>query len=214
MPTLPAMPKIGAFDKNPVEILRDSGSDIAKTVRDSLKNEIAQETNALWKQLLKGGAEGNSKKQTADHSGVSSDETEIFSKEKKTVHIEAAMDYRGEILHATERAEQQENSELRYKIEEITIELKKLSKSSKQLEVAFKDVAMERTPQHVGKYHLNFFEWVLSTLRSARIRVQEASSWTNVVSSKKEKKGYWNSAKKHGTTFTLSSERVVAQQVG
>jgi hypothetical protein len=34
------------------------------------------------------------------------------------------------------------------------------------------------------------------------------------MAGKKAKKGYWDSAKKHGTSFTLSSDRVVSQQVG
>jgi hypothetical protein len=34
------------------------------------------------------------------------------------------------------------------------------------------------------------------------------------LAGKKAKKGYWDSAKKHGTSFTLSSDRVVSQQVG
>lgn len=200
------------FDRNTIEAFKESGTDIVKGVGNSIKHQLLEELtiSSLWDHALKPSPhEKAGDKEKAQHG----EEVEIFSSEKK-VHIEAAMDYAGEILHADEKIQREENKELRTQIEEIKIELVKISKSSKQLQSAFRDINTAPMPVNPGKYHLNFFEWVLSVLRSASIRVQEASTWMSVVSGKKEKKGYWNSAKKHGTSFTLSSERVVAQQVG
>jgi hypothetical protein len=69
-------------------------------------------------------------------------------------------------------------------------------------------------PAKPGKYHLNFFEWMLVTIQNARMRIEDSAAWVGVVSGKKNKKDYWNLAKSHGTSFMLSGERVAATQVG
>jgi len=82
------------------------------------------------------------------------------------------------------------------------------------LEVEFKAVVVEQRPVAIGKYHVNFFEWMLSVVRAARIKVEESGSWLSAMSGKKAKKDYWGMSKKHGTSFSLSGERVVSQQTG
>ena len=117
-------------------------------------------------------------------------------------------------MHSERRTSNETNRQLNTKIEELRIEIAKLAKSSTQLEVMVKDVSIERVGPNPGKYHLNFFEWVLATIQIARIRVEESTNWLSTVSSKSRKRDYWSSAKKHGTSFMLSGERVVAQQTG
>ena len=117
-------------------------------------------------------------------------------------------------MTTSEQRQKQENRELRTKIEEITIELKKLSKSSKELEVTIKDVNIDLLPEAPGKYHVNFFEWILLTIQIARVRVEESANWASTVTGKRAKKDYWSLSRKHGTSYQLSGERAVAQQVG
>ncbi len=132
---------------------------------------------------------------------------------RREQYVEPGIDYQREIVHG-ERRVSQDNRAIEVKVEEILIELKQLISSSKELENAFKDVAVAQAPVKVGKYHVNFFEWVLSTIKTARARVEESVGWMSAISSKKSKREYWAMFKKHGTTFGLSNERVVATQVG
>lgn len=98
------------------------------------------------------------------------------------------------------------------RVQDIMNELKMLAKSSKTMEVIFKQVATEQMPVNPGQYHINFFEWLLVVIKNARRKIDEGASWLAMFSSKKSQKKYWNMAKKHGTTFSLSSERTVATQ--
>lgn len=202
------------IDQNPIEAVRDIGASVAESAKNDLAKGLMTD---LWDQML--GTEigkGNAAQQT---SGDLQEGQEITlkkqpKKEAKKQQVEAGWDYTGEIIHAEKRISQTENRELNTKVSEIIIELKKLAKSSKELEVTFREIAVERKPVNPGKYHLNFFEWMLSTIRSARMKIEDSKNWTSLFASKKTKKEYWSLFKKHGTSFGLSSERTVATQTG
>lgn len=108
----------------------------------------------------------------------------------------------------------EEQGQLNQRVEQIMVELRQLSKSVKQLEGQVKDVDTTMLPPTPGKYHETFFEYVLVMLRNARTRIEDSSNWLNTISKKASKRGFWAMAKKHGTTYSLSGERAVAQQVG
>src|ERR1035437_8382181 len=128
--------------------------------------------------------------------------------------VEAGWDYTGEVIHSERRIAQTENRELNAKVSEIIIELKKLTKSSKELEITFREITVEQNPVNPGKYHLNFFEWMLSTIKSARMKIEDSANWTSLFATKKGKKDYWSLFKKHGTSFGSSGERTTATQTG
>jgi hypothetical protein len=74
---------------------------------------------------------------------------------------------------------------------------------------------MAPAPKEVGKYHQNFFEWVLIQIQQARVRVEDSSSWLGAVNKKGQgQKGYGGMFKKHGTNFGMSNQRSVATQTG
>lgn len=209
-------------DKNLIE----AGRDIADGVVDSVKKDFLQQgVSTAWKSFLGDFSNMNGKdtqREVKEGPLTSGDleegqELDLIIK-TEWAKVEPALNYmdsyRNEVLHFEERGTKEENRELKTKIEEIKIELIKLSNSSSELEVEFKDIAIQTLPQNPGKYHLNFFEWVLVTIRNARMRIEDSAAWISVVSGKKNKKNYWNLAKQHGTSFSLSGERVVAQQTG
>ena len=201
------------IDQNPIEAVRDIGA----SVMDSAKNDLAKGLMTdLWDQML--GTEigkGDNKQASGDlEEGREVTLGKQLKKEEKKQPIEAGWNYTGEIIHAEKRISQTENRELNAKISEIIIELKKLTKSSKELEATFKEIAVEKNPVNPGKYHLNFFEWMISAIRSARMRIEDSKNWAGLFASKKTKKDYWSSFKKHGTSFGLSGERIVATQTG
>jgi hypothetical protein len=143
-------------------------------------------------------------------------EINLSKKTEKKGNIEPGINYVREIIHGAEMHAQKENAEIRQGLQEIRTEINKIVLASKELKQNFKDVANDTmyTPVKPGKYHVNFFEWVLVTLRDARVRIESSNNWLSAVTGKARKKGYWDSAKQHGTSFTLSGERVVSQQVG
>jgi hypothetical protein len=128
--------------------------------------------------------------------------------------VEAAMDYHHEIGKSREKASRTELSEMQRNIEEIKHELAKLVSSSQVLKLEFANIGVEQSGKNVGQYHLNFFEWMLAVIRTAREKVEDSGAWLGTVKGKGAKKDYWSMFQKHGTTFGLSGERSVATSVG
>ena len=173
------------------------------------------------------GAEKQAQQPTQEQNPNAQKHIEIFnflnhqktSSEKPKAHAEAsrpreaAIDYHREIAKSRERASKGETREMRQNIEQIKVELAKLVESSQVLKLEFAEVAVEQTV-NVGQYQLNFMEWMLAVIRSARQKVEDSNAWLGTVKGKGAKKGYWGMFKKHGTTFGLSGERAVATQVG
>ncbi len=197
------------IEEDSIEALRGLGKGVAKSFKEDLVQESIHD---IWKQLLSVRGE-----QTRNTSGDLIEGEEInFKKEetKKNVRVEAGIDYRSEILHAEKRARREQDQVLLQRVEEIVVELKKLSKTSKTLEVQFRGITQISTPKTPGKYHQNFFEWMLSVVKTARVRVESAEQWLKAISGKGKRKDYWGLYKKHGTSYGLSGERAVAQQTG
>lgn len=201
------------IDQNPVEAVRDTSSaalqSMAKNTQDALGD--------IWEQFL--GINNYAKEQTQNLSGDLSEGKELNLKklkeeQEKKKDITPGINYAAEIVHAQERVVSQENQETKAQIQQIIVELKKLVESSEELRTEFREITVEQRVAKPGKYHQSFFEWMLVTIRQARTKVEDSKAWLSMFKSKKAKKEYWSMFKKHGTTFGLSNERVVATQVG
>lgn len=192
--------------QNQIEALKDLGLSTAS----SLVNDLGKGTmTAMWEQFLSS--------DKSEKSGDLSEGEELSLRdieEQPKLDIEPGIDYRREIIHASEKEISREYKELEVKIQEIVIELKQLMNVSQEIQVQFKDIVAQPEIVNPGKYHVSFFEWVLHLIRAARLKVEDSSAWLAASQSKKAKKGYWAMFKKHGTTFGLSNERVVATQTG
>lgn len=206
-------------DEDRIEAKRNIPSSVASSFADDLIKPAV--TKDLWEQLLGVGRKPQEQKiqasgDIAEGEGIDIKalERQISRTEKKIEQLEPALDYHREIRYSSERVMKENEVVLTRRIQEIQIELKNLAHSSKTLQQTFKEVVVESTPVEPGTYHINFFEWVLSVIHSARLRVEESQTWLSLFASKKAKKGYWSMFKKHGTSFGLSGERVVATQTG
>lgn len=115
--------------------------------------------------------------------------TEKKDKKEKAPRIEAAMNYSGEIARSGERATKSEMREMSQNIQEIKAELNQLMASSKVLQMEFAELAMEQTPVDAGKYHVNFFDWMLIVIRQARQKVEDSGAWLSTVKGKGKGKG-------------------------
>ena len=203
-------------DQNPIEAFKDIGGSVKKSSNEAVKGAVSD----LWKQMLGRGeyTQTNAKepqKQPQRAGDLRPGEELSLKEEKKQAHAEPGIDYVREIVHGEKKIHAEESHETKMRMQEIIVEIKKLTQSSKELAVEFKDVQqIERIPQNAGKYHANFVEWLLSMVRGARERVDNAISWTSAIKGKKAQRQYWSLFKKHGTSFGLSGERVVSTQVG
>lgn len=196
-------------DKNPLEALKGVGSGIV----DSAVNDFAKQgVSDLWEQLL-----GSASKDD-QHAGDLEEGQELdlkkSEKRKTKEHVAPAINYHHEIVEAEKRAGNENQREIHSKIQEILVELKKISEASSEIAMEFKEITIEQRIEKPGEYHVSFFQWMLSVIRAARAKIEDSGAWMNTMKSKKGQKNYWNMFKKHGTSFGLSNERVVATQVG
>lgn len=200
-------------DQNPIEAIRDLGRGAVQSAATDLGKGVV---NEMWNQLL-GVSKEKAKKPSGElHEGEEVDLTKLLAQKEETsqTYVEPGIDYKREVIHAEKRILGENQQELSVKVEEILIELKKLTKTSQELAVEFKEVTVEQAPAKPGKYHLAFFEWLLTLVKVARLKVEDSASWLSLFKSKKKQKGYWNMFKKHGTTFGMSSERGIATAAG
>lgn len=211
MPKKTTQPAQQHPNNNQVETLKGFASDISKTFGDQL---LKNGTRTMWEQIL-----GHYEQR--EHSTPSGDLIEgeeidlVATKETHQKHdVAPGIDYRREILQYTEVSVKHETREIEEKIKEVLFELRRLIETSTVLQAEFKEVTMEQAPAIPGKYHLNFLEWLLQIIKTARIKVEDSGSWLTAITTKKSKRNYWSMFKKHGTTFGLSNERVVATQTG
>ena len=200
-------------DKNPIEQILSIGGGVAQAGTDLGKSVINLDN---WDQYL--GLTDIKEKQKKYQGDLSEGQElnlkELHKEKKEKAHVEPGLGYVREIVHAGERAVSRENQEVEAQLRELMAEIKKLADSSKELQTQFKEVAVEQHVVKPGKYHKSFFTWMLSMIRTARQKVEDSGAWLAAMQSKKKSREYGAMAKKHGTTFSLSNERVVATQVG
>lgn len=101
------------------------------------------------------------------------------------------------------------------------LEIASLQNKIKQLanEVGGVMVEAEKTAFQMvvspGRYHKNFFKRLISLLEIARKSVHDSRTCLQLTNLRNQAKSiYWNSVKKSGTSFLLSSDRTVATQAG
>jgi len=208
------------IDKNPIESVRNIGGSVVKSVGSDVVKGM---TSDVWKQFL---GFGESEKQPARelsgdlNEGQELDltnlrQTQPQKEEVEKPTIQGGIDYVKEIIHGEKKIIYRHTQEMSAKIQEIIVELKRLASTSKELQIEFKEAAIEQRVSNPGKYHISFFEWMLSVIKQARMKVEDSGAWLAASKGKHAKKQqYWNLFRKHGTSFGLSSERIVATQTG
>lgn len=177
-----------------LEQLRDVGGGVAKSVKSDLLGGVGtgilNELFSPTRKDLKPGEEVIiSRKEELPAIGIKKPETVLFTAQE---------------------------ANLAQEVEAVRTELKKTVEELKELNTAVVEVekAVAQTPVKAGKYHLSFFARLRAILRLFRQQVSESRVWLEASFAKKRKRQYWFMFKKHGTTFGLSSERVIATQAG
>lgn len=195
------------------------------SVSSSFKDLGGSLMKDLWDELLTGSVKtvpeqlfSADQKNPQSSQSIELRKNEEISLKKKETNIqlksEQHQEYFNEVKYTETKRIRDDQRFIEKRIEEILIELKKLTKTSKEMQILFKEVTIEEVPVQAGTYHINFFEWVLSVVKNARMKVEEGANWLQMFSSKKKQRQYWSMFKKHGTTFGLSQERTMATQTG
>lgn len=151
---------------------------------------------------------------SADKKPTTATERLAAKPERRAAAIEY-YDYHREIINASKNESRKEMSEMNNRVQQIQVELKKLIATSKELQMEFGSFVVQQNPTNPGQYYINFFEWMLVIIRSAREKAENSRAWLSTVKGKHGKKvDYWDMYQKNGTSFGLSGERVVATQTG
>lgn len=193
---------------NPIEVIKDFGLGLVKSAtQDLIGGVINNATEQVGLKVtsnpkIEGTIEPNQEVKLPETPSQKESPKEMYFGEKQMFRPFA------------EKTFSERDSEVQQKICEILRELKALSKTVNELTNEAAMLPVEQIPQNAGIYHLNFFEWILKTIKMARAKVSESALWLQVFNSKKAKRGYWAMFKKHGTSFALSDERAVAGSVG
>ena len=212
-------------NKNPLEALggimgglkdsavEDLGKGTIKGIKDSVvKDIVGGGVSEAWKELLN---EGESSPKATQGDLSEGAEMDLGLLQEKTVEVtEMHNQYTSEVIHAGKRASTENSQEMQVKVQEILIEIKKLSQSSKELKQEVEIISMEQTMENPGVYHVSYLEKMLTYIRDIRLNVEDSLAWFSSLRSKKASRQYGKMAKKHGTTFTLSGERQVSTQTG
>jgi hypothetical protein len=197
------------IDVNPIEAVRDFSGAVA----DSMKEDVVKKGYSdLLKQIAQ--VEEKTKQLHGELSEGQEMDLSQHGEAPKRHDIDPGIDYHREMRHFSERNQSMENRQIDAKLEQIMVELEKLIEESSELETKFQIIAVEQKPVEPGSYHLNFFEWMIGTIQAARQQIEDSSAWLSALQSKKGKKSYWAMFKKHGTSFGMSNERMVATQSG
>lgn len=204
--------------KNNANIIGSSLTEVGTGLSSGLKSFFENTNKTALDQLLEARKDAQAQVFGLEKTLKEGDEAELNSQEKqheqpKKISNEHQAYFR-EIITAPARAENEDRHQLSAQIEEIRVEIKKLKDASKEMEVVFREVSTQQTPEKPGKYHLNFYEWVFITIKNAREKMEEVNTLGSMVSNRRKEKQYLAMSKKHGTSFSLNNERAIARQAG
>jgi hypothetical protein len=189
-------------------------------VTSELKGLGKQMIDSTWKDLLSPiGTEGLSQilglSETELRPGQ---EVSLKKKEEKNVVSTEHMEYFREVKSADTISKNRHERQITSQVEQIRMEIKRLVKTSTIVEQTVKGAVSDTAPVRPGKYHVSFFEFVLSTIKDATRKLEDSVSFGAIFQGKKKakqtKQQHWTKVKEKGTQFGLSGERTVATQTG
>lgn len=186
------------------------GKDVMDSWKDFLGGSIGDATEQVFGTELK---RGNGDLSEGEAISLKEAQSESRRAQETAQRTEVHLEYFEKIKETATSADRGEQTMVRQQIEQIRVELQSIKSTSAELEQVVKTVNMQM-PVNPGRYHVNFFEWLLTSLTNARRNLESSANWLNLFKSKKQQKQYWTMAKKHGTTFSLSQERTAATQTG
>lgn len=198
-----------ATRQNVLESLKDLGGSATGQTTDFLKStseDFLRELLGLSPHKVKRSGE-LSVGEPVQMNDVLSGREENLQKERKQIHFESTL------LSEEAESSRKKNSELTAELQAIMLEIKKVAESAQNL-AEVTQASMISAPVEPGIYHLNFFENILEFLQSFRKRIDLAATWLQSANKRAEKKNYWNTYKKKGSSFLLAPDHYSQRSAG
>jgi len=167
---------IEAKPLNATSEFRDMGEGILKS---AWKDLLLGSANTIPEQLL--GSSSRSEEYLEEGNIVSLEKYKK-SKEKNTQATSEHMEYFRTVKSADIISERNVEHEIKQQVEQIRIEIKRLAVTVKEVDRTVREANVENTPAKPGKYHLSFFEFVLSTIKDATRKLEDSVSFGAIFS--------------------------------
>lgn len=184
---------------NVLENLRElQGSGAPKDIRSQLMGTFVSQRKYSG-EILQG--------ESLQMSEVFNGKVEENKKLKKQISLERRL------AEEEKTISEKKTRQLRLQLQALIEEISSLAKATTELAQETQVAAME-APVNPGVYHITFFENVLSFLKSFRQKIEEASTWLSAANKRAEKKNYWTTYKKKGSSFLLSPDHYLSRAAG
>lgn len=193
---------------NPVEQMRDAAADVIREVPKAIVDEALEQ---IGLKPRKKPLVGEISLLSGIHKTNQQIETKGTSIDARIRQLQAVQQKEREVYSVKQKAVEAQVAKL---MQELALEVRKLEQQTAELTSEIRQATVEVAPVKPGIYHLNFFDWVIGTLRDLRKKVNESRLWLNVWTQKKRQKSYWAMYKKHGMKFAASDERGIATAGG
>lgn len=195
--------------QNVLETLKDIGNSAGDQSKDLLRStseDFFRELLGLSQKQVKRSGE-ISPGESISMKDIISGKEELHEKEKKQLK------FVNTLLTEEARVNNDKSSELKVQLHAIMQEVANVAKSTDSLAEAATAAAMT-APIEPGIYHIHFFESLLEFLQSFRKRIDLAATWLQSTNKRAEKKNYWNTYKKKGSSFLLSPDHYSQRSAG
>lgn len=195
--------------QNVLESLKDLGTSTASQGKDLFKN-----TSEDFLRELLGFSAPSIKKSGELSVGETVTVQDIVSgKEQENQKVKKQVKFERYLIEEEKSVSLEKGRELRVELQAIMQELKVLAESTEGLTEATA-AAVISAPVEPGIYHINFFKNILEFLKSFRKKIDLAATWLESANKRAEKKNYWATFKKHGTSFLLSPDHYSQRSAG
>jgi len=111
------------------------------------------------------------------------------------------------------RLSEEKIGKLRVQLQALISEIAKIAVGTQSLAKEV-NIAVLQVPVEPGIYHINFFEKLLSFAQSFRNKIEEAAVWLGATNKRAEKKNYWSTYKKKGSSFLLAPDHYLQRSAG
>lgn len=194
---------------NVLESLKDLGGSRVVQTKDLLKNT----SEDFFRELL--GLSNTKVKRSGELTpGESLQMSDVLNgKEEENKRIKSQINLERQLSNDENRVSRQKSSELKVQLQAIMQEIQKVAASTQNLAEATQ-VSMMSAPVEPGIYHINFFESILAFLQSFRKRIDLTATWLQSTNKRAEKKNFWNTYKKKGSSFLLSPDHYLTRSAG
>lgn len=195
--------------QNVLESLKDLGGNATVQTKDLLKNT----SEDFFRELL-GFPRTNVKRSGELTAGETLQVGDVLSgKEEENKKLRSQASFERRLLNEEVKVSREKSSELRVQLQAIMQEVQKVAASTQNLAEAAQ-ASMISAPVEPGIYHIRFFESLLEFLQSFRKRIDLSVTWLQSANKRAEKKNYWNTYKKKGSSFLLSPDHYLQRSAG